>query len=106
MVVTVFRSRLRPEHADEFQALAERMLDLARSMPGFISYKLYTSEDGERCSIVEFESPEHLRAWRQHPDHREAQRIGRERYYQEYRLHVAEPARESHFAHERAGGGG
>ena len=97
VVVSIFRSRLRPENADEFGELAVRMLALAEAMPGFISYKVYASEDGERCSIIEFESPEHLRAWREHPEHREAQRIGRERYYEEYTLHVGEPMRESRF---------
>ena len=97
MVTSIFRSRLRPEIADEFGELAARMLELAEAMPGFVSYKVFASEDGERCSIVEFESPEHLRAWREHSQHREAQRIGRERYYEEYTLHVSEPTRESHF---------
>lgn len=97
MVITVFRSRLRPEHAAEFQALADEMLEIARAMPGFLSYKVYKAEDGERCSIIEFESPDHLRAWREHPDHRAAQRLGRQRFYQEYTLHVAEPTRESRF---------
>jgi heme-degrading monooxygenase HmoA len=97
VVVSIFRSRLRTENADEFGELAARMLALAEAMPGFISYKVYASEDGERCSIIEFESPEHLRAWREHPQHREAQRIGRERYYEEYTLHVGEPMRESRF---------
>jgi heme-degrading monooxygenase HmoA len=73
------------------------MLELAESMPGFISYKVYLSEDGERVSIIEFESAEHLRAWREHPEHREAQKIGRERFYESYTLHVAEPTRESRF---------
>ena len=97
MVLAVFRSRLRSENADEFQRLADRMLELAESMPGFVSYKVYSSEDGERCSIIEFETPEQLRAWREHPEHREAQRIGRERFYEDYTLHVAEPTRESRF---------
>jgi heme-degrading monooxygenase HmoA len=97
MVITVFRSRLRPENAAEFQELAARMMKLAESMPGFVSYKLYTAEDGERCSIVQFETHEQLLAWRNLPEHREAQRIGRERYYQEYTLHVTEPVRESRF---------
>ena len=97
MVLAVFRSRLRPQHAEEFQELAEKMLALAETMPGFISYKLYTSDDGERASIVEFESPEQLQAWREHPEHLQAQRIGRERFYQEYSLLVAEPIRASRF---------
>jgi len=98
VVITVFRSRLRPEHEGEFQALAARMRRIAESMPGFISYKVFAAEDGERCSVIEFESHESLRAWREHPEHREAQRLGRERYYAEYSLHVTDPARESRFA--------
>ena len=98
MVIVIFRSRRRPEHAEEFQALAERMRRLAEAMPGFLSYEVYASEDGRRCSIIEFESAETLRAWREHPEHRAAQRLGRERFYQEYTLHVAELSRESDFA--------
>ncbi len=97
MVIAVFRSRLRPEHAGEFQELADKLLKLARSMPGFISYKVYASEDGERASIIEFETPEQLRAWREHPEHVPAQQLGRERFYSEYSLHVSEPDRESLF---------
>ena len=97
MVVTVFRSRIRPENTDQFHELAARMLKLAESMPGFISYKSYTAEDGERCSIIEFESPEHLQAWRQLPEHQQAMRTGRERFYLEYSSHIAEPTRTSRF---------
>ena len=97
MVIIVFRSRLRSEHTDDFQRLADRMLQIAQSMPGFISYKVYAAADGERCSIIEFESLEHLRAWREHPEHRDAQRLGRERFYEEYTLQISEPAREARF---------
>ena len=97
MVLIVFRSRLLAEHADEFHGLAERMLELAQQMPGFLSYRTYLSEDGERASLIELESAEHLHAWRTHPEHAEAMRIGRERYYSEYTLQVADPVRESRF---------
>jgi len=100
MVMTVFRSRLRQEHAAEFQALADRMLTLARAMPGFVSYKSFKSEDGERCSTIEFDTPRHLRAWREHPQHREAQQLGRERFYAEYSLHVGEMERHADFKRE------
>ncbi len=48
-------------------------------------------------SPIEFESAEHLRAWREHPEHRQAQKLGRERFYEEYSLHIGELTRESHF---------
>ena len=98
MVISVFRSRLRPEHAEEFQTLAAKMMTIAESMPGFLSYKVYVSDDGERCSVIEFETSEQLRAWREQPAHREAQALGRERFYEDYTLHVAEPERESRFS--------
>jgi len=97
MVLVVFRSRIRAENAEEFLALAAELLEIAESMPGFVAYKNFRSDDGERCSVIEFESVEHLRGWREHPEHRLAQRIGRERFYTEYSLHVAEPTRESRF---------
>ena len=97
MVLAVFRSRLRPENADGFEALADEMMSLAKSMPGFLSYKVYQSEDGERCSIIEFDTPLHLKAWREHPPHRAAQKRGREHFYESYSLHVSEPDRESLF---------
>ena len=98
MVLSVFRSRLRPENAAEFQELAAKLMKTAEAMPGFVSYKLFLAADGERCSLVEFETAEQLRAWRELPVHQEAQRIGRERYYADYTLQVFETAtRESRF---------
>jgi heme-degrading monooxygenase HmoA len=102
MVVTVFRSKLRSDNAGEFQRLVDRMMELATAMPGFVSYKVYGADDGERCSIIEFDTAEHLLAWRNHPEHVEAQELGRELYYEQYSLVVAEPIRESRFERKSA----
>ena len=53
MVIVVFRARVRPDNAERYYALADKMAVLARSMPGFISGKAYTALDGERVSIHE-----------------------------------------------------
>ena len=45
MIVTVFRSRLRPENRDEYTAWATRMSELARAMPGYISHKGFVADD-------------------------------------------------------------
>lgn len=73
------------------------MAEIAKRMPGFISYKGYLSPDGERVSIHEWESAEHLRAWREHPAHQKLQAYGRENFYQEYTLYVCDSPRESRF---------
>jgi heme-degrading monooxygenase HmoA len=77
--------------------MAEQMLELARSMPGFLDFKAYRAEDGERVSLIEFASLEELEAWREHPEHLKAQRAGREQFYSEYRLQVCEPLRAYRF---------
>jgi heme-degrading monooxygenase HmoA len=97
MVIVVFRSRIRAEHAAEYYALVEDMEKIARAMPGYVSNKAYMSEDGERLSIHEWESAEHLRAWREHPDHAKAQALGRREFYEEYTLYACENPRESRF---------
>ncbi len=97
MIVTVFRSRLREGLRDEYVALVERMTQLAASMPGYISHKGFFAEDGERCTIVEFESEEAQRAWRMNAEHREAQKKGRDIYYETYSLQICELKRESKF---------
>jgi len=97
MIVTVFRSRLMPGQQNEYVAVVDRMAELAASMPGYISHKGFTAEDGERCTIVEFESEEAQRAWRMHPEHRETQKKARDIYYQAYSLQICELKRESKF---------
>ncbi len=98
MPLTVFRSRLRSDAHDEYAEWAARMSALARSMPGYVSQKTFTAEDGERVTLVEFESEETHRDWARHPEHREAQRKGRDAFYQAYRIQICEVVRESSFA--------
>lgn len=66
-------------------------------MPGFVSFDAYTDASGKRVSIIEFESEDTLRAWREHPEHLEAQELGRESFYAEYSLEVCEKRRGTHF---------
>lgn len=98
--VTIFRSRLRPNIDDDYSALSARMLELAESMPGFISIESYQDDTGARVTIAEFASHEQAAAWRKQPEHLEAQRIGRERFYEEYRVQVCTLDREYAFARE------
>ncbi len=97
MVVTVFRSRLNPEAADEYGQWAARISELARAMPGYISHKTFTAEDGERVTIVEFEREEDVRAWSAHPEHVQAKKRGRAAFYSEYKIQVCSVLRQSAF---------
>jgi len=65
-------------------------------MPGFRGIRSYEAEDGERMSLIEFDSHESLAAWRENAEHAIAQELGKQKYYSEYHLQICELVRESH----------
>jgi heme-degrading monooxygenase HmoA len=89
-VVTVFRSRLRPDAEPAYGDVAAEMLAAARAVPGFVDFAQFTGEDGERVSVVTFDSWTSHLAWRDDPRHREAQRRGRAEFYTRYSVQVGE----------------
>ena len=95
MIVTVFRSRLNPDAQDEYKQWAARMSALAAAVPGYISHKGFMAEDGERVTVVEFETEESMRAWAVHPEHVAAKKKGRGLFFTGYRVQVCQVIRDS-----------
>jgi hypothetical protein len=83
-VVVIFRSRRREAAEEEYAALRPHIAELAASMPGYIEAKTFTADDGEHVTLARFDTAEHERAWREHPEHRAAQKRGREEFYASY----------------------
>jgi heme-degrading monooxygenase HmoA len=96
-IMTVFRNRLAADHTDEYGALSPHILALARNMPGFVDAKTFAAADGERVTIVVFADRVTHDAWRDHPEHRAAQRRGVEALYDEYSIQVGTIEYEHHF---------
>ena len=93
-VIVVFRSRLRDDaDLDALASAGERMYELASKMPGFLSYKDFSAEDGELSSIIEFSDMDSVLAWRNHPEHLAMQQRGREVFFAAYEIHVCQPLR-------------
>jgi len=92
MILTVFRLRLSadPKDQQEYTSLAPHIGALASKMPGFISAKRFTADDGERVTIVEFEDEESHLAWATHPEHMAAKKLGRSTLFAEYCVQVCE----------------
>jgi heme-degrading monooxygenase HmoA len=88
MIITVFRSRLNPDAVDEYGPMAKRMSELARTIPGYVSHKGFVAEDGERVTIVEFETEEALKEWSRHKEHATAKRRGIESFFSEYKFQI------------------
>lgn len=97
MVITIFRSRLKPEAQKDYYELAPKMGALAKTMPGYISHKVFVAEDGERLTLVEFADDQGQQGWRMNPQHVDAQKKGRKEFYSEYKLQICKVERESSF---------
>jgi heme-degrading monooxygenase HmoA len=97
----VFRSRVRTDLSSEtlkrLAQLGARMYELATGMPGFVSYKDFSSADGESVTIVEFETMEDNLRWRNHPEHAAVQAFGRSEVFAEYNIQVCERVRAVRF---------
>lgn len=95
MILVALRSRLRPEREAEYRAMAAEIGPLAVAMPGYLRHKSFTAEDGERVTLVEYESEAAMQAWARDPDHRRAKAAGRRDFFSEYRLQVCSVLRDS-----------
>jgi heme-degrading monooxygenase HmoA len=86
-VVSFFRYRmnkLNDAQRAEYDSAAARLYQIVSAMPGFISYREYEGHNGELLGVTEWASAEALAAWRDHPEHRTAQELGRKLFYSEY----------------------
>jgi heme-degrading monooxygenase HmoA len=96
-ILTVFRSRLRPDADPAYTEHAEQISDLATKMPGHVDHKTFTAEDGERVTVVTFDDRATHDAWKVQADHAIAQRAGIASYYESYSIQVATVTRATGF---------
>jgi heme-degrading monooxygenase HmoA len=101
MVIVVFRTHVKPQaDLEQLNALNQSMVALVSKMPGFLSVKDFSAPDGEFLVLAEFDSIESVDAWKAHPEHRAAQRRGREEFFGHYRIQVCNLIRTSGFTAE------
>lgn len=97
----VFTSRRVDAHGADYAATSERMTELARSMPGFLGVESMRDAEGVGITVSYWQSEEAIRNWREHAEHRVAQKDGRHRFYQWYELRVCRVERATSFRSAR-----
>ncbi|MEN1681776.1 MAG: antibiotic biosynthesis monooxygenase [Planctomycetota bacterium] len=84
----VFSSIRREIEGEEYGAAAEWMEELASGQPGFLGFESVREPSGFGITVSYWVDLESVSAWGKHADHAGVQRLGRERWYAEYRLRV------------------
>ena len=68
------------------------MLDLASQQPGFLGVESARDEMG--ITVSYWSSLDAIRAWKLQAEHRQAQQMGRDLWYQDFRVRIALVERE------------
>ncbi len=89
----VFTSRRTPEDDAGYAKMSEEIEALVKRQPGYLGMESVRGEDRVGITVAYFTDPESIRAWKQQEDHRIAQRLGREKWYQAYSIRVCKVER-------------
>jgi len=80
-----------------YEAMAERMVELASAQPGFLGIESVRGADGFGITISYWDSLDAIRRWGEDAEHRLAQQMGRSRWYEVFRLRVCRVEAECSF---------
>jgi heme-degrading monooxygenase HmoA len=92
----VIFSSLRTTGDDGYAAMAALMDELAARQPGFLGVE--SARENLGITVSYWRDLEAIAAWKRDIDHASAQRLGRERWYEAYRVRIARVEREYGFA--------
>ncbi|HDR7634389.1 MULTISPECIES: antibiotic biosynthesis monooxygenase [Bacillus] len=83
----IFTSNLSNDTTD-YNAVAEKMEDLAKQQPGFLSVESARGNPGLGITISYWESLEAIENWKKNALHKEAKKRGREQWYENFHLRI------------------
>ena len=84
----IFSSRRTDVDEQAYQAMAATMQELASEQQGYLGFESVRDTTGRGISVSYWEDLESIRLWKQQLQHKQAQQLGRDQWYQYYRVHV------------------
>jgi heme-degrading monooxygenase HmoA len=90
----IFISKL-TDNTEGYQHTAERMVELAQTMPGFLGFESAREDSGITISFWQDEAS--IQHWKQQAEHKLAQQSGIKKWYASYELHIARVERYKKF---------
>jgi heme-degrading monooxygenase HmoA len=82
---------------DIYDITADRMVLLARRQPGFLGVESVRGDDGIGITVSYWVDRDAIANWRQQAEHLAAQALGRQEFYDWYRVRIAEVVAERTF---------
>lgn len=96
----VIFTNLRTAGDHGYEEMAERMIELGATMPGFLG--LESARDGLGITISYWASADAIRNWHEQAEHKLAQQKGYDVWYQSFKLRVCKVERDYGFQRDSA----
>ncbi len=80
---------------DGYDEMAQKMEDLAQQQPGYLGMDHARNDIG--ITISYWENLDAIKNWKANLDHQEAQRLGKEKWYQWHKTRICKVEREYEF---------
>ena len=93
----IFTAQRSQSGDDIYDITTDRMVLLARRQPGFLGVELVRGDDGIGITVSYWVDRDAISNWRQQAEHMAAQALGRQEFYDWYRVRVAEVVAERAF---------
>lgn len=91
----VIFTSVRTDIDEGYAEMATKMEELARQQPGFLGVESARNETG--ITVSYWKDLEAIKNWKQNLDHLDAQRQGRSKWYESYKVRIALVEREYGF---------
>lgn len=88
----IFSSQRTPGD-DGYDAMADRMIELAAQQPGFLGVESTRNDTGFGITVAYWQDEDSIAAWKAHAEHQLARQYGRERWYEHFEVRVAKVER-------------
>ena len=75
-----------------YEAMAQRMVELAAEQPGFLGVESAREEVG--ITVSYWRDPDSIAAWKRHAEHQIAQERGKQDWYSAYKTRICKVERE------------
>jgi len=97
-IAVIFTSTRQDSDHEEYAKWSGLMSEMVKEIPGFLGSESFRDSDTRKgVTIAYFEDEAAVKRWREVSEHKEAQNLGREKFYSEYRTQVTRVEREYHW---------
>ena len=84
----VFSNQRTNEDEEGYGKMADKMVELGSKQPGYLGHESWRDESGFGCTISFWKDMESIKNWKMNVEHTEARNLGREKWYQYYKLRI------------------